>query len=80
MPPRPPALLPSNDADEDRIANVVDSCPRQPEDMDGFQDEDGCPDLDNNVDGVPDLRDACPLEPGGPASGCPVMDPDATPR
>jgi outer membrane protein OmpA-like peptidoglycan-associated protein len=31
--------------------------------MDGFQDEDGCPDLDNDKDGVPDSVDKCPNEP-----------------
>ena len=31
-----------------------------PEDKDGFQDEDGCPDLDNDQDGIPDTSDKCP--------------------
>jgi outer membrane protein OmpA-like peptidoglycan-associated protein len=31
--------------------------------MDGFQDADGCPDLDNDGDGIPDIRDGCPDEP-----------------
>ena len=30
--------------------------------MDGFQDEDGCPDLDNDGDGIPDDKDKCPNE------------------
>jgi hypothetical protein len=34
-----------------------------PEDKDGFQDEDGCPDPDNDNDGIPDAVDKCPNEP-----------------
>ena len=30
------------------------------EDLDQFEDEDGCPELDNDKDGIPDLNDACP--------------------
>jgi outer membrane protein OmpA-like peptidoglycan-associated protein len=33
------------------------------EDKDGFQDDDGCPDPDNDHDGIPDVRDKCPNEP-----------------
>jgi len=33
------------------------------EDKDGFQDEDGCPDPDNDKDGVADAADKCPSEP-----------------
>ncbi len=29
--------------------------------MDGFQDADGCPDPDNDGDGIPDSRDRCPV-------------------
>ena len=29
----------------------------------GFQDEDGCPDPDNDGDGIPDKLDKCPNEP-----------------
>ena len=32
----------------------------EPEDKDGFQDADGCPDPDNDGDGVPDAKDKCP--------------------
>ncbi len=37
-----------------------DRCPEAPEDRDGFADADGCPDRDNDSDGIPDTRDACP--------------------
>jgi outer membrane protein OmpA-like peptidoglycan-associated protein len=50
----------SRDSDGDGIDNKQDACPHQPEDFDGFQDEDGCPDLDNDGDGIPDSSDGCP--------------------
>ena len=44
----------------------------QPEDKDGFEDADGCPDPDNDKDGVLDAADKCPNEPGPPDNdGCP---------
>lgn len=49
------------DTDKDGILDEVDSCPLEPEDFDGFEDIDGCPELDNDKDGVPDLSDKCPL-------------------
>ena len=48
------------DRDHDGVYDVDDRCPDQPEDMDGFQDNDGCPDLDNDNDGIPDAEDKCP--------------------
>ena len=42
------------DTDGDGIANYFDACPFTPEDMDGHQDDDGCPDTDNDMDGRPD--------------------------
>jgi len=48
------------DADGDGVPDGVDGCSTQPEDIDGFDDEDGCPDPDNDADGVPDAQDACP--------------------
>ncbi|MBU1221148.1 OmpA family protein [Myxococcota bacterium] len=51
------------DRDEDGYPDDVDKCPDDPEDFDGFQDEDGCPDLDNDQDGIPDKFDKCPNEP-----------------
>src|SRR5205814_1011179 len=35
----------------------------EPEDKDGFQDDDGCPEPDNDMDGVLDKDDKCPNEP-----------------
>lgn len=40
-----------------------DLCPDEPEDLDGFQDDDGCPDPDNDKDAIPDVKDRCPNEP-----------------
>ncbi len=50
----------SVDSDGDGIPNGEDDCPDAAEDMDGFQDGDGCPDLDNDGDGIPDANDRCP--------------------
>ncbi len=52
-----------NDKDGDGIPDSVDACPDDPEDKDGYQDEDGCPDVDNDGDGIPDAEDQCPNEP-----------------
>ena len=53
----------ARDSDNDGIEDEVDRCPEHPEDIDGFEDSDGCPDLDNDKDGVPDLQDAAPDDP-----------------
>jgi outer membrane protein OmpA-like peptidoglycan-associated protein/outer membrane protein W len=85
-PPPPPPVV---DSDGDGIPDDVDQCPHEPEDLDGFQDEDGCPDLDNDGDGIADAADQCPNEPEDfdgfqDADGCPDPDndgdgiPDAT--
>ena len=55
--------LGGRDSDGDGIPDRRDQCPNEPEDRDGFQDEDGCPDLDNDQDGVPDHLDLAPLDP-----------------
>ncbi len=69
------------DADGDGILDDVDECPNDAEDFDGFQDEDGCPDLDNDGDGVLDVNDGCPLDPEDidgfqDDDGCPDPDND----
>ncbi len=61
------------DRDGDGIRDNVDQCPDQPEDMDGFEDSDGCPELDNDNDGIPDSKDKCPLVKGTwDHQGCPA--------
>jgi len=69
------------DVDGDGIDNDADECKDQPEDLDGFQDEDGCPDTDNDNDGTPDGYDSCPNEPEDKDGfrdddGCPDLDHD----
>jgi hypothetical protein len=55
--PAPPA-----DQDGDGITDAEDKCPTAREDLDGFQDGDGCPDPDNDQDGIADAQDRCPNE------------------
>jgi OOP family OmpA-OmpF porin len=50
------------DADGDTITDEADMCPGDPEDPDGFDDTDGCPDPDNDKDSIPDGDDQCPSE------------------
>jgi outer membrane protein OmpA-like peptidoglycan-associated protein len=65
------------DRDGDGIPDSIDRCPDEPEDYDGFQDDDGCPDRDNDNDGVPDAEDRCPNTPGPRENfGCPILDRD----
>ncbi len=49
--------------DGDGIPDALDRCPDEPEDLDGFEDEDGCPDPDHDGDGIADVDDRCPDEP-----------------
>ena len=42
------------DKDGDGIPDKYDLCPDDPEDIDGFEDQDGCPDPDNDKDGICD--------------------------
>jgi outer membrane protein OmpA-like peptidoglycan-associated protein len=51
------------DRDGDGYKDDVDQCPDEPEDFDGFADEDGCPDPDNDRDGILDVDDECPMVP-----------------
>jgi outer membrane protein OmpA-like peptidoglycan-associated protein len=51
------------DRDGDGLKDDIDKCPDSPEDFDGFEDEDGCPELDNDRDGILDEDDKCPLIP-----------------
>ena len=61
--PRPPAPPPNatpRDTDGDHIADVSDRCPDKAEDVDQFEDDDGCPEEDNDGDRIADARDLCP--------------------
>jgi outer membrane protein OmpA-like peptidoglycan-associated protein len=73
--------LPEGDPDNDGILGDADACPLRPEDLDQWEDDDGCPDEDNDQDGVPDVDDACPLTPEDvdgfeEKDGCPDDDND----
>ncbi len=70
-----------DDPDKDGVVGAADECPNDPEDKDGFQDENGCPDPDNDGDGIADAQDKCQLEPEDKDSfqdddGCPDPDND----
>jgi outer membrane protein OmpA-like peptidoglycan-associated protein len=72
---------PVYDQDADGILDEADACPLEAEDIDSFEDEDGCPDLDNDQDGIPDERDQCPRQPEDidtfkDMDGCPDPDND----
>ena len=69
------------DSDGDGLLDNVDSCANTPEDLDQFEDTDGCPDLDDDQDGIPDATDKCRLEPEDrdafeESDGCPDPDND----
>ncbi len=69
------------DMDRDGLVDSKDACPSDPEDVDGFEDGDGCPDVDNDRDGVLDVDDVCPDEPEDrdeweDRDGCPDPDND----
>jgi len=69
------------DTDGDGIPDSADACVVEPEDRDGYLDDDGCPEPDNDLDTVLDLADKCPNEAEDPDSfededGCPDPDND----
>ncbi|HTA91590.1 MAG TPA: OmpA family protein [Polyangiaceae bacterium] len=70
------------DRDGDGILDPVDKCPDNPENYNGFQDQDGCPDdPDTDGDGIPDSVDQCVLDPEDKdgyldTDGCPEADND----
>ena len=69
------------DTDGDGIPDARDACILEPEDKDGYLDDDGCPDLDNDGDGIPDALDKCPNDPEDrdgfeDQDGCPDPDND----
>ena len=67
----------AKDSDGDAVPDDIDRGPLDVEDVDGFQDEDGCPDADDDNDGIVDKMDSCPHNPGPIDNrGCPVLDAD----
>ncbi len=60
------------------LAGARDVCTSDPDLVDGFKDNDGCPDEDQDKDGIPDRLDQCPLVPedfAGLTDGCPEKQP-----
>ena len=79
--PEPVVVERAKDTDGDGIFDDKDKCPNEKEDMDGFEDEDGCPDPDNDADGILDATDKCPMKPEDKngfedEDGCPDGDND----
>ncbi|MGD9200060.1 MAG: OmpA family protein [Chitinispirillia bacterium] len=73
--------LTPQDSDNDGFQNEDDRCPKDPEDVDGYEDNDGCPELDNDKDDIPDLNDKCPnkredIDGFEDSDGCPDSDND----
>ena len=60
------------DSDGDGVPDARDKCPTEKEDLDGFEDDDGCMEADNDGDGIADGEDLCPIQPGtAEHKGCP---------
>jgi OmpA-OmpF porin, OOP family len=75
-PPKP------GDRDGDGYLDPDDKCPDDPENFQGYQDDEGCPDdPDTDGDGLPDSKDSCVMNPEDKDSyldddGCPEPDND----
>jgi outer membrane protein OmpA-like peptidoglycan-associated protein len=74
------------DTDHDTIPDIVDECPKEPEDLDGDRDDDGCRDVDpygdEDGDGIINLEDACAdqaedFDGDNDADGCPESSEDS---
>jgi OOP family OmpA-OmpF porin len=80
-PPPPPPPPVDDDPDRDGIKGDADRCPDKAEDMDDFEDADGCPEADNDADGLADADDKCPTKAENKNGvddddGCPEEDTD----
>ena len=80
-PPQRAVARADDDSDRDGVHGSADACPAEAEDVDGFEDGDGCPEADNDKDGILDGRDKCPMEPEDldgfqDQDGCPDGDND----
>ena len=69
------------DSDGDGLLDPDDKCPNEPENKNGVQDEDGCPEPDTDGDGIVDPVDSCVDEPETvndykDEDGCPEVDTD----
>lgn len=80
-PPPPPPTPKEPDRDGDGVPDATDQCIDVPEDIDDFEDSDGCPETDNDQDGILDVDDGCPNIPEDKDGfqdddGCPEDDND----
>jgi len=67
-------VTPSEPVVDLHLSTARDVCTGDPDLVDGFNEDDGCPDRDQDQDGVPDRFDQCPLVAEdfvGPIDGCP---------
>lgn len=69
------------DSDGDGVYDSDDKCPDEPEDIDNFEDKDGCPDVDDDEDGIIDRMDKCKRQKEDfdgyqDEDGCPDVDND----
>ena len=57
-----PEGCPIGDKDNDGLLDNVDTCPDEPETINAYKDDDGCPDTlpDTDGDGITDDKDKCP--------------------
>src|SRR5262245_10690780 len=86
--PAEPAANANLDPDRDGVTGGWDRCPDVPEDRDGVEDSDGCPEgkgysrhQDDDGDGIRDAVDGCPDDPEDfdthqDEDGCPEPDND----
>jgi hypothetical protein len=73
-PPAPGSGAGAPTAAVDLHLGYHDVCKDAPDLVDGFRDDDGCPDEDQDKDGIPNRLDKCPLVPedfAGLTDGCP---------
>jgi hypothetical protein len=61
--PAPAPKQDPRDPDGDRVLAAADRCPSVAEDLDSYEDADGCPDLDDDHDAIADAFDLCPRSP-----------------
>ncbi len=71
----------TGDRDGDGIPDHWDRCPEQRETVNGWRDQDGCPENDQDGDGIVDARDRCPgqaetMNGFWDTDGCPEEDAD----
>lgn len=75
--PRQPPPVEPRDRDGDGLLDPHDQCIDDPETVNGFEDQDGCPEADSDADGFWDPQDSCPEQAGVAPDGCPIGDTDS---